>query len=202
MTEVATETKKTRGDGLVKAVFANEKSADHKRVPQGVQAVILNGKQYTINSIPQQIKDQLVAFAFAARAKTYVNNHADEAKDGADVPELIEKVYKDMLDGKLYAASAEGGVKRTKEYDPSDLIEAVKRAKQKVAEQDSTKQPATPEQLEALRNKIMGLQGKDRTAYVLKLQQDPIIGPVYTMIRSAKKMQNNKDKVSIVEDLF
>lgn len=203
MNDVATEDgKKTRGDGLVKVVFANDKGADHKRVPEGVQSVILNGKAYSIASIPQQVKDQLVAFAFGARAKTYVNNHADEAKGGTDVPELIAKVYQDMLDGKLYAASAEGGAKKTKEYDPSDLIEAFRLGMQKVAESNPAKKPATPEQLEALRNKIIGLSGKDRTAYVLKCQHDPIVGPIYSMIRAKKKMQNNKDKVSIMEDLF
>lgn len=202
MTEVATEdTKKARGDGLVKVTFADEKSNDHKRVPNGVQSVILNGKAYTIASIPQQVKDQLVAFAFAARSKTYVNNHADDSKNGADVSELIEKVYKDMLDGKLYSVTAEGGAKKAKEYDPSDLIEAVKRARDKMGK------PASEAQLAALRNKLVNeLSGKDRTAFVLKLQQDPIVGPIYQMIKASKKLKaaetSENNKPSVMEDLF
>lgn len=205
---VATEAegKKSRSDGLVKATFANDKGTDHKRVPEGVNAVVLNGKQYVLSSIPQGIKDQLVAFALAQRAKTYVNNHADDEKNGSDVPELIEKVYSDMLAGKLYAVTAEGGAKKGKEYDPTDIIEAVRRAKEKVAKTDPSKQPASEAQLAALRDKLMGLQGKDRTAFVLKLQQDPLIGPFYQAIKAAKRVaayNAEKDKkVSVMEDLF
>lgn len=205
-THVETE-KKSRSDGLVRAHFANEKGHDHKRVPEGVHAVVLNGKHYSISNIPQSIKDQLVAFALAQRAKTYVNNHADEDKNGADVPELIEKVYSDMLAGKLYAVTAEGGAKKGKEYDPTDIIEAVRRAREKMAKEDHTKKPATPAQLEALREKVMGLQGKDRTAFVLKLQQDALIGPIYQMLKAAKRVsaydaEKAKEKVGIMEELF
>lgn len=192
-TEVATETKKTRGDGLVKVAFANEKAADHKRVPDAVTAVMLNGKAYTVAAIPASVKDQLVAFAFATRAKTYVNNHADEAQKGADVPALIEKVYSDMLAGKLYSVTAEGGPKKSKEYDPSLIIQAFQKASEKRNKVDPSKPVATPEVLDKLREKIMGYEGKERAQFVLKLQNDAMIGPIYTMLKNAEKLRKAEE---------
>ena len=206
MTEVAAEAAKTRGDGLVKVAFVNAAGADHKRVPEGVLAVSLNGKQYTVAAIPAAVKDQLVAFALASRAKTYVNNHADDAAAGADVPGLVEKVYSDLLAGKLYSATAEAGPKKSKEYDPSLIIEAFQKASIKRNAADPSKPVASDELLGKLREKIMGYEGKERAQFVLKLQNDSIIGPIYQMLKAAQKLKKaeaapKKEEASVL-DMF
>ena len=207
MTEVAaTEAKKSRGEGLVKVTFADATKNDHKRVPTGVQTVLINGKSYALSAIPSAVKDQLVAFAFKARASTYVNNHADEAKGGSDVHELVDKVYADLVAGKLYAETAEG-VKKEKAYDPTDWVEATRQARAIQNRNNPAIPLATQAQLDGLRTKMLGMSGKERTDFVNgKLKKDPLINAAYQAIQASKRVaaynaQKEKD-TSVMDELF
>lgn len=196
--ETVTDTPKAkRGEGLVKVHFVNDEAADHKRVPKSVKAVAINGKHYDLGAIPAEVKDQLVAYAVAQRFKTYVNNHADEAKNGADVHELADQVHSDFLSGNLYGKTSETSAKAKDEFDPSSYIDAAKRASELQHKKDPSQPVASHEQLEKLRAKIMELQGKERTGFLAKLRGHPLIGPAYMAIEANKRVaahMNSKEK--------
>ena len=205
--EAVTE-KKGRGDGLVKVSFADQTKKDHKRVPEGVVAVVINGREYAISAIPSNVRDQLVAFAIKTRATTYVNNHADDAKQGTDVPELVNKVYSDLVAGRLYAENAEGGAKKEKAYDPSDWVEASRQARAIMHKANHAVPLATEAQLDLLRQKLVSMSGKERTDFVNKLRKDPLIGAAYQAIQASKRVakynaSKAEDKeASVMSELF
>lgn len=211
MTETAEKTveKAKRGDGLVKLFFVNAESNEHKRVPKGVNGVLINGKHYDLGTLPVEVKDQLVAYAVAQRFKTYVNNHADEEKNGADVHELTDAVHKDLLEGNLYGKTSETTAKPKAEFDCSSYIDAAKKAAEIRHKQDPAKFKAPTEaHLEKLREKIMTLQGKERTGFLAKLRGDPLIGPAYMAIEANKRAKahmekkDKKEEKTTLDELF
>lgn len=209
MTETAqTETKATRGEGLVKTAFVNAEGNDHKRVPKGVLAVIVNGKSYALSQLSQEVKDELVAFAVSTRIKTYVNNHADEAKKGEDVPALADQVFADLVAGKLYAATSEGG-KAVKPFDSQIYLDAVKIGSQERNKVDPSKPVISEAQLAQLKTKIeVDLSGKERVAYLARIKADPYAGAAYKVLQARAQMEKNKanagkdEKKESVLDLF
>ncbi len=211
----ATETveKAKRAEGIVKTAFVVAGSDElHKRVPKGVVAVDVNGKRYDIAAIPAEAQTMLVAFALASRAKAFANNHADEAKKGEDVHELVDQVYADLLKGELYGLTSSGGSeKKEKKFDASMYVEAVLNGSKLLNQKNPAKPVASQDVLDAIRNKIENeLSGKERTGFLIKLRQDPYIGPAYAVLKAkadlaaanSKSDAEKAEKVSTLDTIL
>lgn len=208
MTEVvaaeAKVSKKKRAESPVKVLYVSPTSDKNKRVVEGTTAVTINGVVMDLSKISPVVQAQLAALSLVARAKTYVNNHADDAKAGADIPDLVSKVFADLVAGNVYAAAGE---KEAKEFDPTDWIEAVKGARQ-IAHSKEPNNPdaalATPEQLQALGDKMKAMDKKELADFIAKLKKDELIGPAYNVIQQQKRVAAYKPSAekSVLETLF
>lgn len=182
-TQAGTEGKKERGDGPAVFTYTDgEGNTGLKRVPTKVGSVDITAKtgvtkSYKPSELPQEVKDALVEFAFAARAKTFINNHA--ADDGSDVIELSDKVYADFMAGKIYSRS-ESGAKPGKKFDASIYANAMRdtfkfMAKKKMKMKDGTPISEMPEEKVAdLKAKLEGMTPKERTAAVKGFKENKI----------------------------
>lgn len=209
----ATDETKKRGDGPIIVTYVDEKAADNKRVVAGVTAVQIkdrkgNVKSYTLAAIPTEVQGQLIALAFAQRAKTYVNNQAKD-DENADVIALTDRIFSDMIEGKVYSRTeSEGGAPRGRVFDPSDYVEALKltlaaQAKAGVVNK-KTGQPvkeATEGQLKQIGTQLISLKGKERTVKIKSFMDNPIFKKHYLALMS-KKIKVSADENEAIEDLF
>jgi hypothetical protein len=102
---------KERGDGPMVVTYGNKEGQHDLKRPRNATSVVVvqrhgNVKQvYDLTKLPENVKNDMVAYAFAQRAKTYVLNHTE---NGADVITLCNGLFADMEKGNLYARSADG----------------------------------------------------------------------------------------------
>lgn len=208
--EAATE-KKARGDGPIIVTYVDEKSADNKRVTAGVTSVQIKDrkgvvKSYALASIPTEVQHQLIALAFAARVKTYVNN---QAKDGdVDVVALSDRIFSDMAEGKVYSRTeSEGGAQRGRVFDPSDYVEALRltlesQAKAGVINKKTNQavKPASEAQLKQVATQLIALKGKDRAARVKTMMANAVFKKHWLNIQSKKIKVSAEDNEALDAD--
>lgn len=207
-----TEGKKTRNAGPVVVTFVDSKGKnDNKRVTADVTGVMIadrkgGNKVYTIDSIPPAVRNGLVAFALASRAKTYVVNNIDD--DHGNVIPLADKVYSDFAAGKLYSrGGGEGGAKPGRKFDPTDWVEAVRMSverqakSKKLLKNGKPVQEMTATQVEDLKQKLIAMTPKDRLELINgKFRQNGLIAACYASIQ-AKKLADAAKKETDTQDI-
>lgn len=209
-TQAATSDKKKRNAGPMIVTFADSKGkADHKRVVDDVNSVVVSdrkgkSKAYSLDAIPPQVRHQLVASALAARAKIYISNHVDDNE--SNVIDLADKVYADIVAGKMRAAK-EGGKAPGRQFDPTDYIEAVRMAKQMQADSGvkgkdgKPIKPASKAQLDQLKTKLVAMPPKERTAEVKRITSNGLVASCLANIK-AKRLNEAAKNSEAVDDLF
>jgi len=199
---MATQTapKGERNKGPIAVAFADATKEDFKRVPKGVTGVVITAtktgekKTYSLSHIPTEVQHQLVMYAFATKAKQHVNNHADE---NDNMITLIDGVYKDLVEGKMYAKAAEGKGPG-KKLDVSLYVDAMAAAmafKAKKGHTDakgSAVKAMTEDQKANFKIKLESMPKAERTEYVKKLMAKPLFQKSYQEIKS-KRIQLDKE---------
>lgn len=197
MTDTKAETKTKRNEGPVIVTFSDGAKADYKRVPKGVTSVIIkdrkgNERSFDLASIPTEHLAAMAAFAFAGRAKTFINNHAEG--DAPDVVGMADKIFGDIVAGNMYAKAETTGTgkPRGRQFDPTDYVEAFKRAKETQAKagvknkQGVKIEPATEAQLENFKMQLVAMTGPDRTKKIKDMMGNPVFLKHYRAVQSAK----------------
>lgn len=203
--------KKTRGDGPISVMYADATKQDHKRVPTGVTQVIVKDakggwKAYNLADIPTGVQHQLIALAFAGRAKTVVNNQF-KADANLNVVASVDAIFNDMATGKLYSRKeSEGGAARGRVFDPSIYVEAYRltreaQHKAKVINKKSGKpvEPASEKQLKDLATSLTSVKGKDRTALIARYLSNAVFKKHFLMLQ-AKNIKTGE--VESIDDAF
>lgn len=197
-----TAPKGERNKGPIAVAFADASKEDYKRVPKGVTGVVITSqktgekKVYSLAHIPAEVQHQLVMYAFATKAKQHVNNHAD-ADDNVIV--LIDGVYKDLVEGKMYAKAAEGkgpGKKTDFSLYVDAMAAAIGFQAKKGHINPKTKiaiKPMTDEQKANFRLKLEAFSRAERTEYVKQLMTKSLFQKCYQEARS-KRIQVSKDE--------
>ena len=198
-----------RNAGPVVVMYADATSPENKRIPLNVSGVVVadrhEGKKvYNLATLPEQVRQQLVAFAFAQRVKIYATNSSDDT--GSNVLESADKVYADLVAGNFYSR-AEGTAKVGRVFDPSIWIETMKEVANLMAAKDKsgTKKPATDEQLDMLRTKLMSATPVDRRKLIESWKTKPVINAVYRKIEAQRAQMDAKGKAldsDTLDDIF
>ena len=198
-----------RNVGPVVVMYADATNPENKRIPVSVTGVTVadrhNGKKvYDILALPEQVRQQLIAFAFAQRVKIYATNSSDDT--GSNVLESADKVYADLVAGNFYSR-AEGGAKVGRTFNPSIWIETMREVANLMAAKDKTgaKKPATEEQLEMLRTKLISVTPVDRRKLIEAWKTKPVINAVYRKIEAQRAQMDAKGKAldsDTLDDIF
>lgn len=176
------ETKKERGDGP--AVFTYTDAAGNKelkRVPSNPGSVdVLSkagvSKSYKPSELPEAVKNALIEFAFATRAKSYVNNHGK--KDGSDAIELTDKIWNDLVEGKIYTRS-ENGAKVGRKFDATIYVQAWTNVYKHLAKKGGKNEKGQPiteltqDLIDDLRTGLEAMDAKTRVARIKGWKENP-----------------------------
>lgn len=193
-----------RGDGPMAVTFGDSAGKkDYKRVPANVDNVVVlsrktnTTKEYSISALPEAVRNQMVAYALAARAKQAVNNHAD---DDTDVLSLVDGIYNELAEGKMYAKAAEGKGPG-KKFDASLIVEAFSKAiefkiKKGLKRKDgSALSPLSEKQREDLKVKLESMPGTDRKEYIKELHKSEYFKKAYAELKARKIKVGSEDSL-------
>lgn len=196
-TDTAKVTRGKKGDGpLAISYLANDKAL--KRVEDGVTHVVVTSKSgavknYDLSAIPHPILLQLAGMGLGKRMDVFARNTVKNSDD-ANVIELTDKVYSDVVGGKIYtrAEGSGAGAGRPFNYEIWQEI-AAETAKRKKA-------PAPTEaQLKAFKNKLESFTPADRQKFIRKLQLDKVFALASKVIH-AKHDADKLKKDGIADD--
>lgn len=213
MAQTQTAPADKRGEGPAVITYADvEGKKDYKRVPGNVASVIVTDratkteKVYDVSSLPESVKNSLVAFAVATRAKSYINNHFDaENAEQNNAIALADSVYADLLNGNVYAKS-ESTAKPGKKFDPSIYVEAAVAAYKFMSEkkmnnkQGTPIKPMTESQQAEYATQLIALTPKERTEKIRAAKQNPYFAKALLQLQAKKIV--TKSVEDGVEDLF
>lgn len=195
-----------KGDGpLAVSFLAGDKAL--KRVEEGVTHVVVtpkNGsaKNYDLSKLPMPVLIQLAAMGYAKRTDVFVRNTVKNSDD-ANVIELADKVYNDLVEGKIYTRAEGSGAGAGRPFDYAfyqEVIADVAKRKKRPAPTDA--------QLEAFKNKLESLTPADRQKAIRKMQTDKVFALALKVIsakRDAEKLKGAKqddDAFDVLDDAF
>lgn len=192
------EAKKERGDGPMIATYADKAGkSDLKRANTDVVGVVITqragnkSKSFNVATLPAHVKDALAAMAFAQRCKVNVANNSND--NGDNVLSLADAQWADLVAGKIYSRSAEGKAPG-RVFDPVKYADAMRMAYAAMAKKGriSAKtgkpiQPMSDKAYDDFMTKLSSMEGKDRTAYLLKLKKDTFFAAALAKIEAAAK---------------
>lgn len=206
-TDTKKETKK-RNQGPVNVLFGTAEKADHKRVPKGVTTVIVksrNGqtKTFDLSAIPSEHLTALAAVAYAAKAKSYVNNHAE--KDD-EVIGMADKIFSDFVAGNLYTkGDAKTGGKRGRQFDATLYVLAYQKARESQSKagvknsKGALIKVATQQELDALKTQLVSMTAQDRSKKIKVMLENPVFKKHFLAVQAAQI--KTKDVDDTVNDL-
>ena len=202
------EAKKERGDGPMIVTYADKAGkVDLKRANTDVVGVVVvqregnKSKSFNVSTLPANVKDALAAMAFAQRCKVNVANNSNDSGD--NVVSLADAQWADLVNGKIYSRSAESKAPG-RVFDPVKYADAMRMAYAAMAKKGriSAKtnkpiQPMSDKAYEDFKVKLMSLDGKERSGYLLKLKKDTFFAAALAKIEAA-----NKEKAIDEDDAF